>query len=124
MERGVLGLGRRVFWQQRRGAPVVQGRLTSCGERLQHVAPLLAQGGAHRHHALDKPVPALYAGVRTMTEECCTFDEDPDEPGEESWHHHRTCMKCGYRWWALHCVHDGYQNPCPACGVKPEVKVD
>lgn len=36
-----------------------------------------------------------------------------------AWHYQRTCLNCGKTWWGLHCPHDGYQNPCPACGTKP-----
>jgi hypothetical protein len=43
---------------------------------------------------------------------------------EEKWHHKRTCAKCGARWGGLHCVHDGYQNPCPSCGETPKPKYD
>jgi hypothetical protein len=45
----------------------------------------------------------------------CGFDfQEPD--GEESWHYKRTCGLCGFEWGALHCPHDGAQNPCPDCG--------
>lgn len=48
----------------------------------------------------------------------------PDEPlprdEGESWHYRRTCVDCGHMWWGLHCPHDGAQNPCPACGKRPE----
>jgi hypothetical protein len=45
----------------------------------------------------------------------CEFDyEEPD--GEPSWHFSRTCDLCGFLWGALHCEHDGIQNPCPECG--------
>lgn len=39
--------------------------------------------------------------------------------GESSTHYQRTCMYCGATWLGLHCVHDGYQNPCPNCDRKP-----
>jgi hypothetical protein len=45
----------------------------------------------------------------------CEFDyAEPD--GEPSWHFARTCALCGTTWGALHCAHDGAQNPCPSCG--------
>jgi hypothetical protein len=48
----------------------------------------------------------------------CEFDDDPEDP--DSFHFRRTCIRCGHRWWGLHCPHDGSQNPCPSCGVTPE----
>ena len=53
----------------------------------------------------------------------CEFQVDPDNPdedGEKPWHYRRVCLSCGGVWWGLHCPHDGYQNPCPSCGVRPE----
>jgi len=50
----------------------------------------------------------------------CEFTPDPDDPEEESRHFLRTCLSCHKEWWALHCPHDGYQNPCHSCGVRPE----
>ena len=35
------------------------------------------------------------------------------------WHYKRTCEFCGYIWGGLHCIHDGYQNPCPSCNKRP-----
>lgn len=35
-------------------------------------------------------------------------------------HYERVCLNCGYTWLGLHCPHDGYQNPCPICEVKPK----
>lgn len=54
----------------------------------------------------------------------CEFDPyPPNEDGtpdeEESWHFRRTCAVCGNVWYGLHCPHDGYQNPCPECRVRP-----
>lgn len=51
-----------------------------------------------------------------MLDDCeCEFDYvEPD--GEESWHYRRTCRLCGDEWGALHCEHDGAQNPSPCCG--------
>ena len=46
---------------------------------------------------------------------------DVEEYYEEFWHFKRTCEYCGYIWHALHCPHDGYQNPCPECGKRPTV---
>ena len=54
----------------------------------------------------------------------CEFDDylpDDDEYGEASWHYLRTCEYCGEIWQGLHCIHDGYQNPCPKCGKRPTV---
>lgn len=46
----------------------------------------------------------------------CTCEFDWPEPdGEESWHYRRACGLCGAVWGALHCEHDGVQNPCPGC---------
>lgn len=51
-----------------------------------------------------------------MTPECrCEFDV-PEDDGEESYLYARTCRMCGCEWAALHCEHDGAQNPCPNCG--------
>lgn len=52
---------------------------------------------------------------------CCDFDADSSDPddGEEPWHYLLTCLHCGTKWYGLHCPHDGYQNPCPGCGVRP-----
>lgn len=50
----------------------------------------------------------------------CEFDPSfADEDGGESWHYKRSCTRCGMTWAALHCPHDGIQNPCPHCGVLP-----
>lgn len=46
----------------------------------------------------------------------CECELDFPEPdGEESWHFTRTCRLCGSVWGALHCEHDGAQNPSPCC---------
>lgn len=50
----------------------------------------------------------------------CEFDPYDDGDEDESTHFHRTCLFCGERWWGLHCPHDGYQNPCPRCGQRPD----
>ena len=51
----------------------------------------------------------------------CECEFDPyDDSDEESWHFRRTCLHCGEQWWGLHCPHDGYQNPCPDCGIRPD----
>ena len=52
----------------------------------------------------------------------CEFTPYDDEPGEESCHYLRKCAHCGGEWWGLHCPHDGYQNPCPKCGIRPETE--
>ena len=54
--------------------------------------------------------------------ECdCEFEGDSDDPDDEAhWHFLRTCKHCGGTWYALHCKHDGYQNPCAVCGVRPD----
>lgn len=39
----------------------------------------------------------------------------------ESWHYKRICKYCGFVWAGLHCIHDGYQNPCPNCGKRPKL---
>ena len=44
-----------------------------------------------------------------------------EEEKEELWHYKRTCQYCGCVWGGLHCVHDGYQNPCPNCNQIPTV---
>lgn len=50
----------------------------------------------------------------------CEFHPDYNEAdGYPSWHFKRTCLHCGFVWAGLHCRHDGYQNPCPQCGVRP-----
>lgn len=38
---------------------------------------------------------------------------------DEHYHHQIVCQFCGATWWALHCPHDKYQNPCPDCDVPP-----
>lgn len=38
---------------------------------------------------------------------------------ESSWHYKRTCKNCGNIWYGLHCPHDGVQNPCPKCDMRP-----
>lgn len=53
----------------------------------------------------------------------CTFDPDRNDPDEATpetaWHFLRVCQICGTKWYGLHCPHDGNQNPCPSCGVRP-----
>lgn len=41
--------------------------------------------------------------------------------GDDDWHYDRVCHVCGNKWRGLHCEHDGYQNPCPSCGIRPVV---
>lgn len=53
----------------------------------------------------------------------CEFDQDRND-SKRSWHFRRTCLHCGGEWMALHCPHDGYQNPCPICGRVPDVVPD
>lgn len=54
--------------------------------------------------------------MREDEDDCaCEFDYDEGD-GEETWHFTRTCRACGFVWGALHCPHDGVQNPCPDCG--------
>lgn len=48
--------------------------------------------------------------------ECACELDWPEPDGGESWHYTRTCSICGHTWGALHCPHDGAQNPCPSCG--------
>jgi len=43
---------------------------------------------------------------------------------DELTHFLRTCGACGNQWAGLHCPHDGVQNPCPACGVRPVVEAE
>jgi hypothetical protein len=53
--------------------------------------------------------------------EICECEFDPyDDCDEESFHYRRVCEVCKGDWWGLHCKHDGYQNPCPYCGKRPE----
>lgn len=57
-----------------------------------------------------------------MTEDCeceCEPDVDGFDTGEPT-HFTRRCVHCGYEWQALHCPHDGHQNPCPDCERRPE----
>jgi hypothetical protein len=56
----------------------------------------------------------------------CEFTPDPDdmEDGEKSWYYLRCCSSCRETWFGLHCRHDGVQNPCPHCGVRPEPEPD
>jgi len=54
----------------------------------------------------------------------CEFDPRYAEGKWPSVHYHRVCSKCGHEWAGLHCPHDGYQNPCPACGVRPQPTTD
>jgi len=49
------------------------------------------------------------------------YGNGDEDYGEESWHYLRKCMFCGNEWYGLHCLHDGWQNPCPECGVRPAV---
>lgn len=53
----------------------------------------------------------------------CIFDDFDDGDTEESYHYKRYC-KCDHSWFSLHCPHDGRQNPCPNCGLVPEVEKD
>lgn len=50
---------------------------------------------------------------------CNHIARDPFFPEEEGWHYVRICEHCGTLWYALHCLCDGIQNPCPGCGVRP-----
>ncbi len=53
----------------------------------------------------------------------CQFHFDA-ESDEEPWHYARQCDVCGHVWFGLHYVHDGIQNPCPKCGIRPAVEPD
>lgn len=50
----------------------------------------------------------------------CDCDDLPQHHDREGTHYLRRCARCGYEWFGLHCPHDGYQNPCPKCGKRPE----
>lgn len=68
---------------------------------------------------MDKPNPAPIDDTIKPGAECeCEFTPDPNDP-DDDWHFLRRCLHCGETWWGLHCPHDGYQNPCPKCGVRP-----
>lgn len=49
------------------------------------------------------------------------YDEMYPDPDDPPWHYKRRCQWCKSVWFALHCPHDGKQNPCPKCGYWPEV---
>lgn len=38
-------------------------------------------------------------------------------------HYERVCLNCGNTWLGLHCPHDGYQNNCPSCNIRPHTAV-
>lgn len=38
---------------------------------------------------------------------------------EDYYRFRRTWTFCGKNWWAVHCPHDGIQNPCPSCEKRP-----
>lgn len=48
----------------------------------------------------------------------CEFTTDSKD-GDDDWHYDRKCLACGGTWRGLHCPHDGFQTPCPHCGVLP-----
>jgi hypothetical protein len=48
----------------------------------------------------------------------CEFAVNPDDL-DDDWHFLRTCRHCGGEWFGLHCPHDGHQNPCAHCGIRP-----
>jgi hypothetical protein len=50
--------------QQRRSPLPCPGSLTGQREISQHIAILLAQGGHHRHHTLDKTATRLAMGAK------------------------------------------------------------
>lgn len=50
----------------------------------------------------------------------CEFSPELADEGFESCLYLRLCAGCGCTWGGLHCPHDGAQNPCPECGVRPE----
>lgn len=52
----------------------------------------------------------------------CEFTPYDNDPDEDSWHYKRRCYHCGETWYSLHCPHDGFQNPCPACGGRTPPK--
>lgn len=64
----------------------------------------------------------LYKILNPEPEDCCSPDAEPDEPREAPTHYLRTCEHCGTKWEGFHCPHDGFQNPCPECGRRPETK--
>lgn len=53
----------------------------------------------------------------------CVFTPDPEDEDENTpetaWHYLRRCAGCQYTWYGLHCPHDGFQNPCPQCKLRP-----
>lgn len=79
----------------------------------------------HEHHARPAYEMRFIRGVEAVNEgyrhpgdfsclakcegDCCAHDAD-------DYTFPRTCALCGCFWWALHCEHDGVQNPCPDCG--------
>lgn len=50
----------------------------------------------------------------------CEFDPRWAECGDKSVNFTKVCRACGREWGGLHCEHDGYQNPCPDCGTRPD----
>lgn len=51
----------------------------------------------------------------------CEFVRAPDDPpDDEPWLFLRRCQFCNKTWYGLHCPHDGMQNVCPNCRVKPK----
>lgn len=66
--------------------------------------------------------------MKGQTMSCaCEFDVDPDDEDENTpetaWHFRLVCNACGAVWFGLHCPHDGYQNACPECGMRPETMI-
>ena len=61
----------------------------------------------------------LLAGLPWLQGCECEPDAEPEEPGEKKTHYLRTCANCSRQWEGLHCPHDGYQNCCPLCEVRP-----
>ena len=67
--------------------------------RFQHVAEIVVTLPD------TERIPWLHDRVFGEEEDDCYYD--------------RTCEHCGHQWEGLHSPEDGYQNPCPDCGVRP-----
>jgi hypothetical protein len=57
--------------------------------------------------------------VVEVDEDCGCEPDVPEDDGYPPTHFLRTCERCGCIWEGLHCPHDGYQNRCPDCNLRP-----
>ena len=95
--------------------------MRNIGDELDKLMPRCKSKDTHDFPELINDKDSRCWNCRTWEAIDTKVNEARTDELEQSTHYQRTCMFCGYSWLGLHCVHDGYQNPCGNCDRKPLV---